>query len=193
MGQLPHVQHWEALVLRSYRLFAAAEDQLEKSLAGQGDYEFACLEALRSAMNASLFLYHFTDIAAARRLIPHLALPAVPTPQHVLVATRAKVTVALRASAPHTELYNRMLGEAANAIKHGVLDRATTFVDQDGVALTIAGHAAENGEGKTNGGPQVLIRSESRAGRPEQFYSLRAVLDAVINAWCGLLLGLAKP
>ncbi|RUV32641.1 hypothetical protein, partial [Mesorhizobium sp. M7A.F.Ca.MR.148.00.0.0] len=134
MGQLPHVQHWEALVLRSYKLFVSAEDQLEKVLAEQGDYEFACLEALRSAMNASLFLYHFTDIAAVRRLIPHLALPAVPTSQQVLVATRAKIRDALRASAPHTELYNSMLGEAANAIKHGVLDQATTFVDQDGVA-----------------------------------------------------------
>ncbi|OBQ65279.1 hypothetical protein [Mesorhizobium loti] len=193
MGQLPYRQHWDALVLQSYRSFLQAEDRLPLALADGDNYESACFEALRHAMSGSIFLYHFSDIAAVRNLIPNLVVGNPGTSKQVLQATRQRISDVLRASQMHQQDYHKLLGEAANAVKHGVLDHQTTYVDRSGMVLAIMSVQAQHGEGKLASQPQVVIRAEARGHQPERHFSLRAVMDAVIGAWCGLQLGLSLP
>jgi hypothetical protein len=180
MGALPLDQHWEALILGPLSKFAAAEDQLETTLQDNADYNAACLDALREAMTAAIFVNHFSDIAAVRGFLK------IPPGAKPVTAANAALREELRRTRGHTEQYGKLLREVANAVKHGTLISHTDFVDRNGLVIAVLAVTAENGEGKASTCPQVMIRAEARNGGRERYFSFRAVIASVVSAWANI-------
>jgi hypothetical protein len=154
MGDLNIQTHWDRLLLPMRADFAAAEDGLTNAyLSDDGAaVKEASYQALRSGMAAAIFVYHFHEVVLDRKALH-------PQPANV-TAIRALIEAATHDAVGDLRPDDhRVLGEAANAVKHAELrDPNTIHVAKTGRVLAIT----ETGpdiyvEGKDKGYPQVAI------------------------------------
>ncbi|TWB45561.1 hypothetical protein FBZ98_11531 [Rhizobium sp. ERR 922] len=182
MGSLILVNHWERIILASVREFLGAEDLAAALETGHdaGAARNAAYEALRRSMVATIFLHHFAEVAANRQ---HPAL-------HGLGKLAIYKELAARTLAPDQSPRPddvKILGEVADAIKHGELNaNHIRHVARNGRVIEWTHEAASLfAEGSANGAPQIIVATAAGSR------SLRAVLHKVSTTWSNWL-GLAQ-
>lgn len=139
----------------------------------------AAYEALRRSMVAAVFLHHFSEVAANRK---HPAL-------HGLGKLDLHKELAARTLAPDQSARpddGKILGEVADAIKHGELTaHHIRHVARNGRVIEWTHDPASLfAEGSANGVPQIIVATGAGSR------SLRAVLQNVCTTWSNWL-GLA--
>ncbi len=172
MGGLILENHWNRMVLASLKDFFAAEDYaIDLSTGSNGELaQIAAYEALRRGMVAALFLHHFAEVAINRQ---HPALSGLNRRQ---VYDNLSARTLSPDSSPRPDDW-KILGEAADAIKHGELTAwHIQHVERNGRVIEWS-QASNVPEGRMDDEPQILVGTIN-GPRP-----LRALLINIANAW----------
>lgn len=181
MGGLVLENHWQRIVLATTREFLDAEDYAALLWTGtDGEAaQNAAYDALRRSMVASIFLHHFSEVAANRQ---HPALRGMS--KNGIRRELAARSVAADQSARPDDA--KILGEVADAIKHGELTaHHICHVARDGRVIEWT-HGAPSVfvEGRQNNEPQIIVTTGNGTR------SLRAILQNLCDTWSSWL-GLA--
>ncbi|RWB32017.1 MAG: hypothetical protein EOQ42_14775 [Mesorhizobium sp.] len=178
MGELALDTHWRRLVLTSVREFMHWEVILVDLYKGPdaGAAQDASYETLRTAMTAALFLHHFAEVAFARGALAHIQ---ANSKQALFNAVGGWPIAADGTNRPDDV---KILGEVADAIKHGVLTASHIIhVPKNGRVIEISHTQPLFSEGRQDGSPQVVISTAAGVR------SFRAIVENVCRGWINQL------
>ncbi|GAB1584073.1 hypothetical protein [Phyllobacterium phragmitis] len=178
MGGLALNTHWQRLVLTSVREFIQREVVLIDLYNGLNAdaTQDASYETLRTAMTAALFLHHFAEVAFARGALAHIQAKN----KHALFSAVGGWPIAADGTNRPDDV--KILGEVADAIKHGVLTaNHIIHVSKHGRVIEISHAKPLFGEGRQDGSPQVAISTTAGVR------SFRAIVENVCRGWINQL------
>lgn len=141
--QLDRSEHFEEIVIRAFEEYRTTEGQLSALTRNDPQYLRWYYPALRHDAAAVFFLHHFADVV--NRAQPHFLPKGLSEGREVQRWLEEKFRSA-HAGEPNDVT---LLGDTADALKHGVLTwrRSQRTVDPDEKVLAICDEAEQDGSG----------------------------------------------
>lgn len=176
--QLPWDEHFPRIVVPAWQAYLNAECRLTEVTRAKDQHqiEHARYEALREGGAASFYVHHYAEIV----------LRARPSwlPDEITKAKEVRGWLSQYCTMSRTERVVgdvALLGDVADALKHGVLTfriEERDVAENDAVIVVGTGYGELAwGEGKFGGIDQVLIKAKSGTR------AVSSVLQNVIDAW----------
>ncbi|MES0100516.1 hypothetical protein [Mesorhizobium sp. M0019] len=181
MGDLPLESHWKWLVTPSVQNFVTSEELLRQiNMEQDGElFRQVSYETLRLGMVGAIFLHHFAEVALERDAFARFN----PTPTNKAQVRQLIANCAVDAAGNPRPDDHKVLGEAADAIKHAELTSPQIIhVPKTGRVIEIAlTPPTIHLEGRPDGEAQVLIITNAGSR------SLSAIMHNVVRGWNALL------